>query len=68
MRKKAKTSVLSLLLALVMVLGLWPGTAWAAESEVIEIGTAEELAAFRETVNNGQKDLSAKLTDRKSVV
>ena len=62
MRKKAKTSVLSLLLALVMVLGLSPGTAWAAESEVIEIGTAEELAAFRETVNNGQKDLSAKLT------
>ena len=48
MRKNTKIRALSLLLALLMVLGLLPGTAMAAEGEdAILISTAEELAAFR---------------------
>lgn len=60
MRKKARTQVLSLLLALIMVLGLLPGTAWAAGGTLKGSGTAEDpyliadeadLAAFRAMVN-----------------
>ena len=62
MRKNTKTKALCLLLALVMVLGLLPGTALAAEEEIVSISTAEELAAFRDRVNSGEKNLNAKLT------
>ena len=62
MRRKSKTRALSLLLALVMVLGLLPGTAWAAEDSIVQIATAEELAAFRGRVNAGEKTLDALLT------
>ena len=60
MRKKARTQVLSLLLALIMVLGLLPGTAWAAGGTLKGSGTAgdpyliadaADLAAFRDMVN-----------------
>ena len=55
MRKNTKIRALSLLLALLMVLGLLPGTAMAAEGEdAILISTAEELAAFRDRVNSGE--------------
>lgn len=63
MRKNTKNRALSLLLALVMALGLLPGTALAAEGEnVVSISTAEELADFRDRVNGGENTLNAKLT------
>lgn len=72
MRKKARTQVLSLLLALIMVLGLLPGTAWAAGGTLKGSGTAEDpyliadeadLAAFRDMVNGEDSSkLCAKLT------
>ena len=63
MRKNTKIRALSLLLALLMVLGLQPGTAMAAEGEdAILISTAEELAAFRDRVNSGENTLDVVLT------
>ena len=63
MRKNTKIRALSLLLALLMVLGLLPGTAMAAEGEdAILISTAEELAAFRDRVNSGENTLDVVLT------
>ena len=62
MRKNTKTKALCLLLALVMVLGLLPGTALAAEEEIVSISTAEELAAFRDRVNSGENTLDVVLT------
>ncbi len=59
--KKAGTRMLSLALAAVMLLGLLPGMALAAEDPV-QIGTAEELAAFRDRVNAGENTLDAILT------
>lgn len=50
-----------LLLAMVLVLGLVPGSAWAVEDTVL-ISSAEELAAFRDRVNGGEADLDARLT------
>ena len=63
--RKIRTRALSLLLTLVMVLGLLPGTAWAAENAVddpVNISSAEELKAFRDRVNGGERTLSAVLT------
>lgn len=72
MRKKAKTKVLSLLLILVMVLGLAPGTVWAEEGTLEGAGTADDpylianakdLAAFRAVVNGKTSSTDcAKLT------
>lgn len=69
--QKTKTRALSLLLALVMVLGLLPGTAWATSGEPAGNGTAEspyliadaeDLKTFRDKVNGGERTLCAKLT------
>ena len=63
--RKIRTRALSLLLTLVMALGLLPGTAWAAENAVddpVNISSAEELKAFRDRVNGGERTLSAVLT------
>lgn len=59
--KTITKQALSLLLALVLILGLVPGTAWAAE-ETVPIASAEELAAFRDRVNDGENTLNARLT------
>ncbi len=69
MRKKTNIRALSLLLGLVMILGLLPGTTWArtltgdgtVESPYL-IANAEDLAAFRDQVNGGETALCAKLT------
>lgn len=63
-RKNTKIRALSLLLALVIVLGLLPGTVLATEGEdPVPISTAEELAAFRDRVNGGENTLNANLTE-----
>lgn len=67
MRKNAKPRVMSLLLALVMVLGLLPRAAWAADAPLTGDGTAdspyliadaEDLAAFRDLVNASDSNAS----------
>lgn len=60
MRPNTRTRALALLLALVMTLGLCP--ALAAEDGPVRIGSAEELAAFRDRVNAGENTLDAVLT------
>ena len=60
-----KRRLLSLLLVLVMALGLLPAIAVAAPAEsegVYQIGTAEELLWFAETVNGGETGISGVLT------
>ncbi len=60
-----KRRLLSLLLVLVMALGLLPAIAVAAPAEsegVYQIGTAEELLWFAETVNDGETGISGVLT------
>lgn len=61
-----KKRVISLLLALVLALGLLPTAAWAAEAgavnDPIEISNEAELKIFRDKVNEGEKNLCAKLT------
>lgn len=57
--------MLSLLLTFVMVLGMLPTIAFAAPAEssgVYQIGTAEDLLWFAETVNGGETGISAVLT------
>lgn len=60
MKLNTRTRALALLLALVMTLGLCP--ALAAEDGPVRIGSAEELAAFRDRVNAGENTLDAVLT------
>ena len=71
-----KKRILSLLLALVMLLGMLPTVALAADDgwdgttktepeksgDVYQIGTAAELAWFRDEVNSGKSTLNATLT------
>lgn len=60
-----KKRILALLLALVMLVGMLPTVALAAdaaEASVIEIGSADDLKAFRNRVNKGETKLNAKLT------
>ena len=60
-----KRRMLSLLLTFVMVLGMLPTIAFAAPAEssgVYQIGTAEDLLWFAETVNGGETGISAVLT------
>ena len=67
-----KKRALSLLMALVMVIGLLPATVRAADSTLSGKGTfaepylisgADELKAFRDRVNAGENPACAKLTD-----
>ena len=59
--------ILSLLIAIVMVLGMIPVGALAAptqgEDDVYQIGTAEDLLWFAQEVNGGNTTLSAVLTE-----
>ena len=60
-----KRRMLSLFLTFVMVLGMLPTIAFAAPAEssgVYQIGTAEDLLWFAETVNGGETGISAVLT------
>ena len=71
-----KKRILSLLLALVMLLGMLPTVALAADDgwdgttktepeksgDVYQIGTAAELAWFRDEVNSGKGTINATLT------
>ena len=60
-----KRRILSLLLIAVMVLGMCPAAALAAPAEsggVYQIGTAEELLWFAETVNGGSTAIQGTLT------
>lgn len=60
-----KKRALSLLMAFIMVIGLLPATVRAAEGtadDLIEISSEAELKDFRTRVNNGEKNLCAKLT------
>ena len=60
-----KKRALSLLMAFVMVIGLLPATVRAAEGtadDLIEISSEAELKDFRNKVNEGEKNLCAKLT------
>ena len=60
-----KRRLLSLLLALVLVLGMLPAVAFAAPAQssgVYQIGTAEDLLWFAQQVNGGQTKLSGVLT------
>jgi len=60
-----KKRALSLLMALVMVIGLLPATVRAAEGtadDLIEISSEAGLKDFRNKVNAGEKNLCAKLT------
>ena len=61
--------IISLLLAIVLLLGMLPVAALAAGTQpeadsngVYQIGTAAELLWFAETVNNGNSDISGVLT------
>ena len=58
--------ILSLLLAMVLLLGILPVTTLAAEpvmsDGIYQIGTAEDLLWFAETVNGGETGLKAVLT------
>lgn len=72
MKKNTRPRVLSLLLALTLILGLLPGTAWAAGDTLEGDGTADspyliadaaDLAAFRDKVNAEDSNASyARLT------
>ena len=57
-----KKRIISLLLAVVMIVGLCPVIAMAAESDVYEIGSVEDLLAFAAEVNGGNTSLNAALT------
>ena len=60
-----KKRALSLLMAFILVIGLLPATARAAEGtadDLIEISSEAELKDFRNKVNAGEKNLCAKLT------
>ena len=63
--EKMKKRALSLLMAFIMVIGLLPATVRAAEGtadDLIEISSEAELKDFRNKVNEGEKNLCAKLT------
>lgn len=61
-----KKRALSLLMAVIMVVGVLPATAFAAGTGItddpIEISSEAELQKFRTRVNEGEKTLCAKLT------
>lgn len=60
-----KRQLISLLLVLALVLGMFPMTAWAVpllNNGTYEIGTAEDLIWFAEQVNSGSTKLSGVLT------
>ena len=60
-----KRKVISLLLVLCMVLGMFPTVAFAAPAEnagVYQIGTPEDLVWFAQAVNSGNTGISAVLT------
>lgn len=56
-----KKRIASLLLVVVMVMSLFPATAFAAET--VSIGNETELFTFAARVNDGESDLNAVLTD-----
>lgn len=62
-----KRQILSLLLALVFCLGLCPVLSARAAGPV-QIATAEELIAFAQRVNGGERDLDAVLTQNVSLI
>lgn len=60
---KALKKALSVVLTAVLVSTMIPATVFALDTDLYLINTAQDLEDFRDLVNNGQIDLSAKLTD-----
>ena len=59
---KSFKKALCVLLAVVLISAAIPATVFASDADTYLVGTAQELEEFRDLVNSGKADISAKLT------